>query len=84
MHWLQESQIQERGGQGVKSSKNKALSPGKKPFSSVHLHFCLCPRINSYGEVKPDIDNGKEEEEEEGRDEEERLGEHGAVGVAEL
>merc|ERR1719362_2684475 len=83
VHWLYESQIQERGGKGVKSSKIKALSPGKL-FSSVHLHLRLRPRINSYGEVKPDIDNGKEEEEEEGRDEEEGLSEHGAVRVSEL
>ena len=69
---------------GQKLKDQSFSSPGKKLFSSVHLHLRLRPRINSYGEVKPDIDNGKEEEEEEGRDEEERLGEHGAVGVAEL
>merc|ERR1719291_1580689 len=50
-------------------------------FSSVHLHLRLRPCINSYGEVQSDIDNGKEEE---GGDEEEGLGEHGAVGIGEL
>merc|ERR1712192_269123 len=71
---------------GGKSSKIKAFSVlGKKLFSiSLHLHPRFCPSINSYGEVKPDIDNGKEEEEEEGGHKDQGLSEHGASGVGEL
>ena len=71
-------------GGGVKSSKIKALSPWWKLFLSVHLHLRLRPCINSNREVEPDIDDGKEEEEEEGRYEEERFSEHSAVWIGEL
>merc|ERR1711971_1346314 len=42
---------------GSKKLKIKAFSVlRKKLFSSLHLHLRFCPSINSYGEVKPDID----------------------------
>merc|ERR1712223_2118648 len=67
-----------------KSSKTQSFLSPRKYFSSVHLHLRLGSSINGYGEVKSDIDNGKEEEEEEGRNKEQGLGQHGAVGIGEL
>ena len=66
-----------------KAQKSKLLGPWKL-FSSVHLHLRLGSSINGYGEVKSDIDNGKEEEEKEGRNKEQGLSQHGAVGIGEL
>merc|ERR1719370_2355872 len=67
-----------------KSSKTQSFLSPRKYFSSVHLHLRLGSSINGYGEVKSDIDNGKEEEEKEGRNKEQGLSQHGAVGIGEL
>merc|ERR1719400_2608819 len=67
-----------------KSSKLKAFLSPRKHFFLVHLHLRLGSSINGYGEVKSDIDNGKEEEEKEGRNKEQGLSQHGAVGIGEL
>merc|ERR1719400_105062 len=67
-----------------KSLKTQSFLSPRKHFFLVHLHLCLGSSINGYGEVKSDIDNGKEEEEKEGRNKEQGLGQHGAVGIGEL
>merc|ERR1719229_1022572 len=63
-----------------KSSKTQSFLSPRKYFSSVHLHLRLGSSINSYGEVKSDIDNGKKE----GRNKKQGLSQHGAVGIGEL
>ena len=50
---------------------------------SLHLHLGLCVLVSGDTEVKSDVDDGGEVEEEEGGDQQQRFIDHGAVSVGE-
>ena len=64
-------------------SSNTDSRQGEKAARLLHLHLGLRPLVLTDGEVQPDVDDGDQVEEEEGRDQEKWLRDHGAVRVIE-